>query len=342
MASSAEIGVGVIGLGFMGRTHIGCYASVARAGLPCRLVAVCDADETRLTGEVAVAGNLETGAKAERLFDPREVKGYREARGILADPRVKLVSICTHTDTHVDLAIAALEAGKHVLVEKPVALKSADVKRLAAAARKARTLCMPAMCIRFWPGWDWLYARVKDGSLGRVRSQRSRGWGAGRRGQASFIAMRPRAAGHGRSAHSRCGLCFRLLRETQGGEQCGRCAASDDAVSLRDRPGACGGGGSVGPGPGAKYRMHFLVNFEKASVEWDLYWKPRLRVFWPDRVEEVDVGEGAGYEPEVRHLVSRIAEGRRDLDATMDEAVVVAEMLEAERRSFETGETVKL
>jgi predicted dehydrogenase len=88
--------------------------------------------------------------------------------------------------------------------------------------------------------------------------------------------------------------------------------------------------------------MHFMVNFEKASVEWDLYWKPRLRVFWPDRTEEVDVGEGAGYEPEVSHLVSRIAEGRRDLNATMDEAVVVAEMLEAERRSFETGEKVSL
>jgi hypothetical protein len=65
--------------------------------------------------------------------------------------------------------------------------------------------------------------------------------------------------------------------------------------------------------PTSKYRMHFMVNFEKASVEWDLYWKPRLRVFWPDRTEEVDVGDGAGYEPEVRHLVSAIVAGRREL-----------------------------
>src|SRR5262245_31934553 len=131
MTSSAEIGVGVIGLGFMGRAHVGCYAAAARAGLPCKLVAVCDADEARMAGDVAVSGNLQTGAESERLFDPREVRAYRRSEELLADPRVKVVSICTHTDTHVDLGIAALAAGKHVLVEKPVALRSADVRRLA-------------------------------------------------------------------------------------------------------------------------------------------------------------------------------------------------------------------
>jgi predicted dehydrogenase len=94
--------------------------------------------------------------------------------------------------------------------------------------------------------------------------------------------------------------------------------------------------------PSAGFRMHFLVNFEKASVEWDLAWKPTLRVYWPDRTEEVDPGPGAGYEPEIRHLVSAIAEGRRDLSATMDEAAVVAEILEAERRSLGSGETVRV
>jgi predicted dehydrogenase len=65
-------------------------------------------------------------------------------------------------------------------------------------------------------------------------------------------------------------------------------------------------------------------------------------VYWPERVEEVDCGAGAGYEPEIRHFVSAIAEGRRDLSATMEEAAGVAEVLEAERRSFETGSTVRL
>ena len=88
--------------------------------------------------------------------------------------------------------------------------------------------------------------------------------------------------------------------------------------------------------------MHFLVNFEKASVEWDLFWKPTLRVHWPDRTEEIDPGAGAGYEPQMRHLVRTISEGRRDLIATMDEAADVARILDAERESLRRCATVVL
>ena len=111
-----SIGVGVIGLGFMGRMHIGAYS----AAPGCGLVAVCDQDPARLGGEATEDGNLAGGAS--RLFDPETVRGYTSAEEIFADDGVQLISICTHTTTHVDLAIAALEAGKHVLVEKPVAL----------------------------------------------------------------------------------------------------------------------------------------------------------------------------------------------------------------------------
>jgi predicted dehydrogenase len=65
-------------------------------------------------------------------------------------------------------------------------------------------------------------------------------------------------------------------------------------------------------------------------------------VYWPDRTEEIDPGPGAGYEPEVRHLVQAIAAGRRDLVATMDQAAEVAGILEAERESLERGQTIRL
>ena len=70
--------------------------------------------------------------------------------------------LCTPTDSHVDLAIAALRAGKHVLVEKPVAVDPADVERLAMVARENGTICMPAHCIRFWPAWAWLRDAIGD------------------------------------------------------------------------------------------------------------------------------------------------------------------------------------
>ncbi len=92
--------------------------------------------------------------------------------------------------------------------------------------------------------------------------------------------------------------------------------------------------------PSAGFRMRFLVNFERASVEWDLSWTPTLRVHRAEGTETIDPGAGMGYEPEIRHLVETIAAGRRDLRATMDEAVEVAEILEAEGRSLEIGRRV--
>ena len=166
------IGVGVIGLGFMGATHIRAYQAADTAGFACRLVAVSDPNADRLRGTVAAAGNLASGAgeQGESLFDPTRVCTHIDAAALLNDPAVELVSICTPTDSHVDLAIAALRAGKHVLVEKPVAIRSSEARRLAEVVRASDRLCMPGMCMRFWPGWDWLRERVRDEAYGQVLS----------------------------------------------------------------------------------------------------------------------------------------------------------------------------
>src|SRR5262249_22988508 len=106
----------------------------------------------------------------ERLFDPAATATCQRHEDLLANPAVQLVSICTPTDTHVDLAIAALRAGKHVLLEKPVALVAKDAARLADTARAAGTLCIPAMCMRFWPGWTFLRDAYRDGRFGQLRA----------------------------------------------------------------------------------------------------------------------------------------------------------------------------
>src|SRR5207249_1135453 len=86
------------------------------------------------------------------------------------DESIDLISICTRTDTHVDLAIRALRAGKHVLVEKPVALHAGDITRVQQAQLEFGRLCMPAMCLRFWPAWKWLKDRIDDQQFGQCFS----------------------------------------------------------------------------------------------------------------------------------------------------------------------------
>src|SRR5262245_8239870 len=123
MSSSASIGVGVIGLGFIGQVHVRAWQAAERDGFGCRVVAVCDPQWKGLDAPQA-AGNMAMNGAQERLFDPNQVRILSSVDELLADRTVSVVDICTYTDTHVDLAIRALEAGKHVMVEKPVAIRS--------------------------------------------------------------------------------------------------------------------------------------------------------------------------------------------------------------------------
>lgn len=171
MSEHQPIRVGVIGLGFMGATHIAAYQAAARDGYSCKLLAVCDPKERRRKGDLSdTAGNIKTAGIESKAFDANEVKGYAVADELIADPDIDLVSVCTRTNSHVDLCIKLLNAGKNVLVEKPIALRSADVQRVADAARSAGRICMPAMCIRYWPEWAHLAKTIRDGSLGACRS----------------------------------------------------------------------------------------------------------------------------------------------------------------------------
>ncbi len=84
------------------------------------------------------------------------------------------MDICTPTPLHPTQAIAALKAGKHVLCEKPLARTSAEAREILQAAETAPGFLMPAMCMRFWPGWSWLKQMVTQESYGKVLAARFR------------------------------------------------------------------------------------------------------------------------------------------------------------------------
>lgn len=93
---------------------------------------------------------------------------------ILKDKGVKFVSVCTPTPTHKDIAIALLSAGKHVLLEKPIALTIADAKAIADAAARSSGSLMVAHVVRFFLGYQKLRAASDSGELGKVLSVHTR------------------------------------------------------------------------------------------------------------------------------------------------------------------------
>ncbi len=158
--------VGIAGLGFMGRTYFGCLHEHPRA----RVAAVCDRDADLRAGHWRAAGNIAT-AQPEAV-DLGGVARYAGVDELVRDPGVDVVAVTLPTPRHADAAIAALEAGKHVLCEKPMALTLADCDAMLVAARRSGRLLMIAQCIRFWPQYERAAAEIRAGRLGPLHVAR--------------------------------------------------------------------------------------------------------------------------------------------------------------------------
>lgn len=154
--------VGIIGIGFMGMTHYRALAQVRGA----RVSAVATRNERRLAGDWrGIQGNFgDPGTK----IDLGPIGRYADWRDMLRDPRIDLVDICLPPSLHAAAAIAAVEAGKHVLVEKPIALTTADAEKMVRAACKADRLLMVAQVLPYFPEYDFARRAIESGKYGRL------------------------------------------------------------------------------------------------------------------------------------------------------------------------------
>lgn len=160
--------VGILGMGGMGWQHARRYPHVPNAeAANAAIVAIADIIPERLEAKEAVAINL--GGEATAL-DLSQAARYPEAAQLIAEADVDVVDICLPTYLHAQYAIAALEAGLHVLCEKPMALSVTDCDRMIAAARAADRRLMIAQCIRFWPEYLYLQKLVTEQPLGALLS----------------------------------------------------------------------------------------------------------------------------------------------------------------------------
>jgi predicted dehydrogenase len=153
------IRIGLVGIGFMGRIHYLAGQKLNSA----KVAAVCSRDPKKLAGDwSATRGNF--GPEPGHV-DLSGVKRYASFDEMLADPEIDLVDVCTVTDQHVPMALAALKAGKHVLVEKPIALSTEDADAMLAAAKQAGKLLMVAHVLPFFPEFAFAAAAARSGRL---------------------------------------------------------------------------------------------------------------------------------------------------------------------------------
>src|SRR5438270_9583196 len=154
--------IGIVGIGFMGMIH---YLG-ARKARGAQVTALCSRDAKKLAGDWrGIRGNF--GDPGDRV-DLGQLKRYERFDDLLADPDVDLVDVCTPPDRHEPMAVAALKAGKHVLVEKPIALEPAAADRMVAAARSAGRLLMVAHVLPFFPEFAFAAWAVRGGAYGAL------------------------------------------------------------------------------------------------------------------------------------------------------------------------------
>jgi predicted dehydrogenase len=154
--------IGIVGIGFMGWIH---YLATRRLR-GAQLAAVCSRDPKKRSGDWrGIRGNF--GPPGE-MVDLGGVKKYDRLEAMLADPDIDLIDICTPTDQHPAAATAALLAGKHVLVEKAIALAPQDADAMVALAKKSGKLLMVAHVLPFFPEFAYAAQAIRGGSYGKL------------------------------------------------------------------------------------------------------------------------------------------------------------------------------
>ena len=149
-----QLGIGVIGLGAIGAKHLSMLQNMREA----KIVGVSDINPELLNK--AIAGT--------------QIGAYTDYHELLANPELEAVIVATPDQLHKDICIAAANAGKHILVEKPIASTIKDGEEMIAAAKENNVKLMVGFTLRFVPHYVQAREIIRSGKLGKIISVYSR------------------------------------------------------------------------------------------------------------------------------------------------------------------------
>jgi len=336
--------MGLVGMGFMGQQHFAIHQSLDNV----ELVAVCDENPAKVAEVVpAVGGNIGEATDLDLSAQHR----YVCLEDMLANEELDCVDVCAPTYCHADVAVAALEAGCHCIVEKPMGRTVEDCDRMISAAEATGRMLFVGQCIRFWPEYEVLAEMVSNGDLGRVAS-------------AKFTRLSPPPT------WSEGG--WLLDSELSGGALLDlHIHDADFVLALFGRPHAvmsrasnvfssgekvdhvfttylyddllCTAEGGWAMPPTVPFEMGFQVLGDKGLLELSLANDPPL-TFYPTEGEPYtpDYVQQAGYEREIMYFVDCMENDRPPQRVTPQSARQAVELVLAEQQSAQTGQIVAI
>ncbi len=330
------IRIGLIGLGFMGNTHLENYARLEKEGHEFQVVALCDMDPEKLKGP-ATAGNIETVGGG---VDFSRYNKYTSVEEMLASEQLDAVDITLPTFLHERIAVQCLESGLHVLCEKPMALTPEACDNMLAAAEKNGKQLMVGQCLRFWPAYVRLKAAIDSGEFGAAtnayffRGGATPTWGP-------WLLQREKSGGALMDMHVHdADMVYWLFGMPQAVSAVGRNVVSDSAYDLVSAHYRYAGGQVVNAQADWTlqgdfgFDMTYRVNFERGNI---VFKDGAVKVNPNEGPGYVaDLSEDMGYYFQLKHYVESLIAGKpvetaagRDTRGTI--AVVNAEMRSADQ-----------
>jgi predicted dehydrogenase len=333
--------VGIIGLGGMGTMHFGCYERLHNA----EVVAIADVDEEKLApGETSVQINVGEGGAA---IDPGRHRLYTDADDLIADEDVDLVDVCLPTFLHAEHSTRALQAGKHVLCEKPMALTHEECRRVLRAAEGSPGKLMVAHCVRFFPAYEYLkelvgsnrFGRLLQLSLWRGGTPPEWSWDGWLRDHtrsggmildlhihdadfAHYLLGRPRA------------VCSRGAPGPSGGYD-----VVETQYFFEDRVAVRAGANMTLP-HGFGFEAHFMAAFERGCLRFSTADPHGLMEITDQGRHHPDLPHKDGYQEEIQYFLHCIENDELPAVSMPASSAFSVQLVEAERESVESGQVV--
>lgn len=335
--------MGILGFGFMGRMH---YANWSRCK-NAKVVAICDSNPDIIENSKKAGGNIEGAAEA---IDFDSLKIYSDFDKMLADGIVDAVSITLPTFLHCSFTVKALEAGLHVLCEKPMALNVDECRKMIAAAKASGKILQIGHCIRFWPEYAKTKEIIDSGEYGEViaatfkRLGTAPTWGAD-----DWFASDDHSGGVAMDLHIHDSdfvqYLFGMPASVQsfGNPASGkglkyvtsRYSYGDDKLITAE--------GSWAMTPTFGFKMSFNIVMEKATIVYDCSRQPAFRIC-PAHGDVItpEVAKGDGYSLEIEHFAGLVSGRKLPEVTTLEQSSNSIRLVKAEIESIQKNSKITL
>lgn len=329
----------------MGVTHLKAWQKIKHA----RIAAVCGNSRLPTNGRLAgISGNL---AGSDGVILDRAVKVYSNFEKLLTDSEIDLIDLCTPTPLHHVQGIAALNAGRHVICEKPIARTSTQAEKIVATARAAKSkgkFFMPAMVMRFWPEWVWLKQAIEQNTYGKVLAARFR-----------RVSEMPSWSKHSHGAQSGGALLDLHIHDADFVQFLFGCSKNVFAIGRSRFSGAIDhvvaqyqvandavvyAEGSWLMTKGHGFNMAYTINFEKATADYNLANGTKaLRLCEEGHTPSfVKCKRLDAYVSELTYMADCILRSEPPAIVTAEDGLNAVKICEAEEKSIKTRRIVKI